>query len=50
VDSSLLATGLIDATVPTAGAGFYYLVKPDCAVGSWQSTIGAEPARDDVLP
>jgi hypothetical protein len=39
-----------DASPPLAGTGFYYLVKPDCAVGSWQSELGAEPGRDLVLP
>ncbi len=41
---------LTDATQPAAGAGFYYLVRPDCPAGSWQTTPGAEPGRDAVLP
>jgi hypothetical protein len=45
-----LGQTLADATLPNAGAGLYYLVKPDCAMGSWQSSPGAEPGRDDVLP
>jgi len=45
-----LATGFIDESVPGTGAGFYYLVKPDCSVGSWQSELGAEPGRDAALP
>ena len=46
------ATSLIDATVPASGTGFYYLVRlaGSCAVGSWQSVIGAEAGRDQVLP
>jgi hypothetical protein len=44
------ATQLSDATTPASGGGFYYLVRPDCAVGSWQSSVGAEPARDAALP
>jgi hypothetical protein len=35
---------------PASGAGYYYVVRPDCAVGSWQTTIGSEPARDTALP
>jgi hypothetical protein len=45
-----LATTLVDASLPAAGSGIYYLVRPDCAVGSWQSSLGAEPARDAALP
>jgi hypothetical protein len=45
-----LGTSLVDATLPAAGSGFYYLVRPDCVVGSWQSSPGAEPARDAALP
>ena len=41
---------LVDAVAPAPGAGFYYLVKPDCSVGSWQSTLGEEPDRDSWLP
>jgi hypothetical protein len=46
------ASSLTDSTTPTAGAGFYYLVRlaGSCTVGSWQSVIGAEPGRDQVLP
>ncbi len=44
------ASELSDATQPAAGSGFYYLVRPDCPAGSWQSTVGAEPERDLVLP
>lgn len=41
---------VVDAAVPAAGEGWWYLVKPDCAVGSWQSQLGAEPLRDLMLP
>lgn len=44
------ATRLADRGVPAAGQGFYYLVRPACAVGSWQSAVGAEPGRDTTLP
>jgi hypothetical protein len=43
---------LVDENVPDAGEGYYYLVKlgGSCAVGSWQSSTDAEPARDAALP
>lgn len=47
------ATSLyVGGNVPTLEQGFYYLVRRagDCAVGSWQSSPGAEPGRDAVLP
>jgi hypothetical protein len=46
------ASSLTDASVPAPGAGFYYLVRiaGSCTVGSWQSVLGAEPERDQVLP
>jgi 5-methylthioadenosine/S-adenosylhomocysteine deaminase len=46
------ATSLTDATVPAPGTGFYYLVRlaGSCAVGSWQSVLGNESGRDQVLP
>lgn len=50
VQSIPLALGFTDASRPLAGAGFYYLVRPDCPVGSWQTSLGAEPARDVELP
>jgi len=37
----------------SAGAGYYYyLVRlaGSCAVGSWQSVLGMEPGRDQILP
>ena len=53
-DSGVLlgATSLTDATVPSAGTGYYYLVRiaGSCSVGSWQSEVGDEPGRDQVLP
>jgi hypothetical protein len=46
------ATSFTDSTVPAAGAGKYYLVRlaGNCTVGSWQSALGVEPGRDQVLP
>ena len=36
-----------DATTPPAAEGFFYLVRwgGACAAASWQTTLGAEPAR-----
>jgi hypothetical protein len=48
--SSKGTTELADPTEAGLGSGFYYLVRPDCPVGSWQSAVGAEPARDLALP
>ena len=50
VDSLALTTELTASSVPTSGTGFYYLVSPDCLVGSWQTSLGAEPGRDAALP
>jgi hypothetical protein len=44
------ATSLADASVPASGTGSWYLVRPGCLVGSWQSEVGAEPGRDEMLP
>jgi 5-methylthioadenosine/S-adenosylhomocysteine deaminase len=46
------ATALVDPDVPEVGSGFFYLVRPagTCMAGSWQSSPGAEPARDAALP
>ncbi len=46
------ATSLTDAVLPSEGKGFYYLLRfaGSCGVGSWQSVLGAEPARDESLP
>ncbi len=41
---------LTDETVPPAGGGYFYLLRPACPAGSWQSTVDAEPGRDSVLP
>lgn len=40
------ATGYIDTSIPAAGSGWYYLFAPDCPGRSYQSVLGAEPARD----
>ena len=50
VESIALTDNLTDSSEPLSGAGFYYLVKPDCGVGSWQTSLGAEPERDLALP
>ena len=50
VDSIALTNDLTDSSVPVSGAGFFYLVRPDCLVGSWQTSLGAEPERDLELP
>jgi len=44
------ASSFTDTTAPVPASGFYYVFRPDCSVGSWQTTIGAEPARDTSLP
>jgi len=38
-----------DATAPGTGTGFYYLFAPDCAGRSYQTLLGAEPARDAAV-
>ena len=42
----------VDADLPAAGAGFYYLFRTggSCAASSWQTSLGDEPARDVALP
>jgi hypothetical protein len=50
VDSLALTNDLTNSSLPASGAGFYYLFRPDCVVGSWQTSLGAEPERDLVLP
>ena len=50
VGSLVNATSWGDATVPPSGAGFYYVMRPNCPLGSWQSSLGAEPDRDVALP
>lgn len=44
------ATAFTDTATPLADAGFFYLVRPDCPAGSWQTSPGAEPGRDAALP
>lgn len=44
------AQSFTDVSVPPSGDGFYYLVRSDCPIGSWQTTLGAEPRRDTWLP
>ena len=50
VETLPMATGFTDRSEPVIDAGFFYLVRPDCAVGSWQTSVGAEPERDVALP
>lgn len=41
------ATSITDDSSPLgSGAGFWYLVATDCDGRSWQTALGAEPARD----
>ena len=36
---------------PSTGSGFWYLLRPDCAAGSWISGGNGElPGRDSILP
>ena len=49
VDTLPFAQQFVDGTVPTSGQGFYYLVRPDCPVGSWQTSVGEEAGRDSAL-
>jgi 5-methylthioadenosine/S-adenosylhomocysteine deaminase len=46
------ATSLTDAAMPGPGSGFYYVIRPGgtCLAGSWQTSPGAEPNRDLLLP
>ena len=50
VETLAFTKSFTDPSLPAGGAGFYYLVRPNCAVGSWQTTVGAEPERDQELP
>ena len=44
-------TSLSDPATPAAGTGYWYLVKRGgCIQSSWQSTLGAEPGRDNSIP
>ncbi len=49
VDSVALTNNLPDSSEPGCRAGLDYLVRPACVVGSWQTSLGAEPGRDLVL-
>jgi 5-methylthioadenosine/S-adenosylhomocysteine deaminase len=46
------ATSLADGDFPSPGSGFWYAIRPggSCLVGSWQTSVGAEPNRDLILP
>ena len=44
--SGKTSKGVIDAESPAAGGGFFYLFALDCAGRSYQTALGAEPARD----
>jgi hypothetical protein len=44
------AACVTDADAPVAGEGFYYLLRSDCGVASWQTEIGSQPDRDLFLP
>ncbi len=53
VDAASSGNGnvLSDSSIPAAGTGYWYLVQPGgCVLGSWQSTLGAEPGRDAAIP
>jgi hypothetical protein len=50
LEATPLSLAFEDFELPLPGSGWFYLVRPDCAVGSWQSTLGEEPVRDVVLP
>lgn len=42
------ADSFVDTETPLPGAGFYYMAKPACPAGSWQTTIGFQPGRDGI--
>jgi len=44
------AVSFEDPASPLPDAGFYYVFAPDCAGRSYQTSLGAEPARDAALP
>lgn len=50
--ASVYGTSFTDTTIPSAGQGFYYVVRlgGDCTAPSWQTTLGSEPGRDEHLP
>jgi hypothetical protein len=44
-------TNLVDPALPPLTSGLWYLLKHGgCVQTSWQTTLGAEPARDVALP
>jgi hypothetical protein len=50
VQSAAAVQSFEDTELPAVGNAFYYLVKPDCPGGSWQTLLDAEPQRDLDLP
>jgi dipeptidyl aminopeptidase/acylaminoacyl peptidase len=50
VDEATGADRIVDSATPNVGGAFFYLVRPSCSAGSWQSTLGDEPGRDAILP
>ena len=50
VQSVPLTASFMDLSTPSPSAAFFYLVRPDCPAGSWQTSPGAEPGRDAALP
>jgi hypothetical protein len=48
--SLIHAASLVDPSVPAAGQGYYYLLRLQGTQASWQTTPGAEPDRDALLP
>lgn len=50
VQSVPLTASFTDLSMPSPSAAFFYLVRPDCPAGSWQTIPGAEPGRDAALP
>jgi hypothetical protein len=53
VNATFQGTGntITDPAAPTAGTGFWYLVKRGgCTQTSWQSVVGSEPGRDASIP
>ena len=44
------ASEFTDDSSVSPGTAYFYMVRPDCDVGSWQTGLGAQPQRDEVLP
>jgi hypothetical protein len=42
--------GFLENAVPAPDTAYWYLMRPECSAGSWQTSVGAEPARDTALP